>query len=547
MNRFACLLALSIIMILSETNSQWVRQTLPTSTSIISAIDFINQYHGSAVGYYSNQQTNETIGRAFYTTDSGINWITSTVSDSFKIMTDVQLMTENIGYASGNFHQGPFATGLFAETTDGGISWHRKGSLGYDVTYISKIHFTGIQTGYSVVSTTTGNRILKTTNSGNIWKATNSNLGLASFIVDIKFIDSLNGIAIGVDQSNFTQQGLILNTSNGGESWASQLHPEFGDINSVVYLDTTTILISAHLSSYGSVIYKSTDSGSTWNEFHVYNDHEFSIRAVGAIFNSKFIIAHGSYRITEIPGPPFIDVTFDSGFSWYTDVYDQFGFIFPSTLKIVDQNRWYLAGSEISGQGFVLYTDNGAELPVELTSFTGKVNDRQASLRWSTATELNNQGFEVQRKFGSNDFVTVGGVRGQGTTTSPNQYTYIDKLVDDGKYFYRLKQIDFSGKYEYSKIIEVDLKSLNNFALEQNYPNPFNPTTTIGYVLQEKGNTKLTLINLIGEEVAILVNEEQEKGYHKVEVNAANLPSGVYLYKLQAGNFTETKKLMLLK
>ena len=97
------------------------------------------------------------------------------------------------------------------------------------------------------------------------------------------------------------------------------------------------------------------------------------------------------------------------------------------------------------------------------------------------------------------------------------------------------------------KRLKLKLDHLNNFTLEQNYPNPFNPTTTIGYLLQEKSNAKLSLINVLGEEVAILVNEEQDKGFHKVDLNAANLPSGVYLYKLQAGNFIETKKLMLLK
>jgi hypothetical protein len=101
-------------------------------------------------------------------------------------------------------------------------------------------------------------------------------------------------------------------------------------------------------------------------------------------------------------------------------------------------------------------------------------------------------------------------------------------------------------------VTDDDIKPIE-FMLEQNYPNPFNPSTIIGYVLQEKSNAKLSLINILGEEVAILVNEEQDKGFHKVDINAANLPSGVYLYKLQAGNpangtgFTETKKLMLLK
>ena len=139
----------------------------------------------------------------------------------------------------------------------------------------------------------------------------------------------------------------------------------------------------------------------------------------------------------------------------------------------------------------VLTTECGVDLyrrlflssshPFSITS-----NSKEVILNWSTATELNNQGFEVQRKFGSNDFVTIGSVIGHGTTTTPNEYTYVDKLTAAGKYFYRLKQMDFDGKYEYSQTVEVDVRILDNYTLEQNYPNPFNPTTTIGYGIQEK-------------------------------------------------------------
>ena len=217
--------------------------------------------------------------------------------------------------------------------------------------------------------------------------------------------------------------------------------------------------------------------------------------------------------------------------------------------SIVNSKIYLIGGFNSSREmiNSVYEYDPSVIIPVELSSFTATANDEEVTLSWSTATELNNQGFEVQRKFGRNDFVTVGSVKGNGTTTSPNQYSFVDKLADPGKYFYRLKQIDFGGKFEYSNEIEVEVRLLDKFTLEQNYPNPFNPTTTIGYILQEKSNAKLTLLNSIGEEIAILVNEEQDKGYHKVELDGSKLSSGIYFYQINAGSNVETKKMILMK
>ena len=113
-----------------------------------------------------------------------------------------------------------------------------------------------------------------------------------------------------------------------------------------------------------------------------------------------------------------------------------------------------------------------------------------------------------------------------------------------GKYFYRLKQIDFGGKYEYSQAVEVNWSPFTTYKLEQNYPNPFNPTTTIGFGIPDKGNVRLSVLNILGEEIRILLNEEKEAGYHSIDFNASELPSG-YFYRLQAGSFIEMKLILL--
>ena len=221
---------------------------------------------------------------------------------------------------------------------------------------------------------------------------------------------------------------------------------------------------------------------------------------------------------------------------------------------VVDDKIYMLGGSNDWGTGTGISQTweydpslDPTETPVELTSFTATANGKEVTLNWSTATELNNQGFEVQRKFSSNDFVTIGSVKGQGTTTSPNEYTYVDKLFDAGKYFYRLKQIDYGGTFEYSSTVEVNWSPFTTYKLEQNFPNPFNPTTTIGFGIPEQGNARLSVLNILGEEIRVLLNEEKEAGYHSVDFNASDLPSGVYFYRLQARNFNATKKLILLK
>jgi hypothetical protein len=190
----------------------------------------------------------------------------------------------------------------------------------------------------------------------------------------------------------------------------------------------------------------------------------------------------------------------------------------------------------------------GPNLPVELTSFIANVNNvGNVVLNWSTATELNNQMFEIERRSNEGQYTTIGYVEGFGTTTEPQEYSYTDNTVGSGTYFYRLKQIDFGGQYEYSDEIEVEVNGPLTFALEQNYPNPFNPSTNIKYSVPENSFVKLSVYNLVGEEVSVLVNETVDAGFYDIAFNATNLPSGTYFYRLQTGNIVQTKKMVLMK
>jgi len=213
--------------------------------------------------------------------------------------------------------------------------------------------------------------------------------------------------------------------------------------------------------------------------------------------------------------------------------------------------------------GTVLHTSNGGT-PVELILFSANYleNKKSVELNWSTATETNNSGFEILRSTKENDWTKVGFFPGHGTTTETQHYSFTDNDVKPGKYQYKLKQIDYDGSFEYSQIVEVDIPFVNEFSLSQNYPNPFNPATKIKFEIPGQARNDNTLVTLkvydiLGREVATLVNEEKPAGEYEVEFsakggsasggNASTLPSGIYFYQLKAGSFVETKKMILLK
>ncbi|MCK6602767.1 MAG: FG-GAP-like repeat-containing protein [Bacteroidetes bacterium] len=190
-------------------------------------------------------------------------------------------------------------------------------------------------------------------------------------------------------------------------------------------------------------------------------------------------------------------------------------------------------------------------LPVELVQFSAEASGDRVNLTWSTATETNNSGFEVEMQkseAGSqkSGWTKVGFVAGKGTTTEAQTYSFSVSGVNANQAEFRLKQIDTDGKTSYSQILTVDLKPAE-FALEQNYPNPFNPATTIRYSLAAESRVSLKVYNSLGQQVRNLVQASQPAGFYSVPLNAADLSSGVYFYILEAGSFKSVKKLTLVK
>ena len=221
-------------------------------------------------------------------------------------------------------------------------------------------------------------------------------------------------------------------------------------------------------------------------------------------------------------------------------------------IKIVDD-----------GDGVAYQADAGFDLdaieaydivPVELVSFVAESIDDEVLLKWTTATETNNQGFEILRCTQNDNklWESIGFVEGKGTTTEITNYVFSDNVNEPGTYLYRLKQIDYDGSFNYSQVVEVNIFSPANFALYQNYPNPFNPSTKIKYQIPERTFVAIKIFDVLANEITSLVNEEKPAGSYEVTFDShsgivRNLPSGLYFYELQTGKFVKTRKMILLK
>jgi len=213
---------------------------------------------------------------------------------------------------------------------------------------------------------------------------------------------------------------------------------------------------------------------------------------------------------------------------------------------------------ELTGTG----TWCGGVMPVELTAFLSEINENDVTLRWITAREINNSGFEIHRTVsGNTNWEVAGFIEGKGTTELQSEYLFYDKDLPVNKYSYRLKQIDFNGNFEFFSLSnEVIIGAPDKFELRQNYPNPFNPVTKISYKITEDSHVTLKVFNAAGVQVQVLVNQKQSAGNYTVNFDAGNtgrginLPSSIYFYILKttgsginAATHTAVKKMMLVK
>jgi len=436
----------------------------------------------------------------------------------------------------------------------------------------------------------------KSTDGGTNWTVIDTTGGTSGYFNGIVFSRTtpMFGIAQSDPPTGFGDPYLIWTSTDGGTTWNKQI-PGPPGVSGAMSINNSIMVIDDQFYGFGllsgpSKIYMTTNGGTGWfvgplgiPGIYVYGfafseDKMRGIAGTGIALptiartsdggvtwspiNTNTGITSSTWYGASCKWIPYTDVCYlaggsgsngviaksvDGGLTWEAMTTDGMTDIYHMDFYTDGD---YIYGYAITGtSGSVLKLDD--IIPVELTAFTANTQAGKVYLNWSTATELNNLGFEVERKILSNhnegEWVRIGFVEGHGTTTEPQEYSYFDNTVETGTYFYRLKQIDFLGTYEYSDEIEVEVNGPLTFSLKQNYPNPFNPSTMIKYSIPETEVVKLSIYSVLGEEVAVLFDGMEEAGFYEISFNASSLPSGVYFYRLIAGNFVETKKMLLLK
>ncbi len=221
-----------------------------------------------------------------------------------------------------------------------------------------------------------------------------------------------------------------------------------------------------------------------------------------------------------------------------------------TTISLLENILYDIDGDLRLGapQGPYMGADEASNpLPIELKSFNVSVDNGQAKLSWQTISEINSSMFEVQRQSENSIWSKIADIPAAGNSNSPKDYSYTDKKLASGKYQYRLKMIDANGIYKYSDVVEIEITMPREFVLSQNYPNPFNPSTVISYTIPFETEVRLEVYSVNGELVKTLVSGTQIAGNYSVELNASDLASGTYIYRLAARDFVQSKKMQLIK
>jgi len=452
--------------------------------------------------------------QAMYSTDGGDSWQVSVMEDSADLdFNGISMVTPMIGYSAGEDYR-------VMKTTDGGASWFRVTDPVTSTSDAETCFFVDENTGYVFGVLDDG---YKTTDGGTTWSVLTT--GVTATMYRCFFLDANTGWVVGAS-------GTCLKTTDGGATFTPQDPGTTTTLYSIWMVNANV----GYISGSSGNIKKTTDGGTNW----------FDVSP--GLFSSEPTLYDIEFRFENngmaVGSTGRIYSTNDGGASW---TFENTGMstIYAVAIETTSPDT---SAAYISGTNAYVLRNSLVIVPVELASFTASVRGSDVTLNWQTATETNNMGFEIERREVDAEWVELGYIEGRGTTTETSTYSFTDKNVLPGTYNYRIKQIDFDGSFEYYNLQNtVEVGVPDQYRLSQNYPNPFNPTTKITYSVPVDGFVTISIFNILGEKVSTLVNANVKAGNYELTFDATSIASGMYLYRMEAGEFISIKKMMILK
>jgi hypothetical protein len=488
-----------IILLPSILLTQWIHQVSPTDIDMVISVDFINTNSGVAGGWKWGFN-----GRAIYTTNSGLNWILAQVPDSSRSMVKVQMIDANTGYIAGAYNiLSPDKTSLVQPREN-----EQSKQLQFcPKNYYSHIGLTGELESYKGL-------FLKTTNSGQSWNNYGNLPSNVFYLLGMQFINAATGFVLASFHYGGAESEGILKTTNTGNTWNTLITIDSVDLNDIFTLDGINIYVTGWargigFETYYGIILRSTNGGVNWSRQNISYASYFD----GVFFPNQttgFAIGGTEQEMVFSDSIPrgLVYKTTNSGQNWF------------KLSPFIDSSFYYAVGM-INSTGIAV-------------GFKWSMDDWHMLISKTT-----NYGNNWTHYISSDTNMLIG-------LDMPDQDIWFVCGGTDDKLIYKTTTGGSIG----IKPISNELPS--EFRLYQNYPNPFNPTTKIKFSIPPVGNgrdrsVKVIIFDVLGREFATLVNEQLQPGTYETEWDAANYSSGVYYYKLIVGNYTETKKMVLIK
>jgi hypothetical protein len=499
---------------LAQPGYQWVLKR--SGSSLGGPIDYNNLipnlvYYGTGATIYKSTDMGETF------------FVTGTPVPGSSEIKSIHLDDANPGTFVVAIESSP--NDKIYKTTDDGLTWTltlNEGQMSY-----FGIPVTHDPSNPNHLYTMVNTNFKKSTDFGSTWTTIASNFGPISAPCDIEVFADTSIILIGDNGTG------IFRSTDYGLNW-SQTYFTSGEIPTIAVDYTRPGIAWATKWGGGNGLLKSTDYGATWT------------------LQSGFTQSMWGVHVQPDDGNVVITGCYSCGNSWRSKT----GGLTWTQIPISSTNYQYAiidSMNQFAAQGNGFYKlASDFFIPVELASFSAELVEQDVVLNWTTASELNNQGFEIEHSSDNEYFSKIGFVPGFGTTTEMKSYSFRISDIQSGVQYYRLKQIDFDGTETIYNSVEVTGPLPNTFVLNQNHPNPFNPATAISFSLPVESVVTIKLFNLLGQEVTQITNTNFNSGNHKIEFNAEGLSSGTYIYSLEAkgvngANFKSTKKMLLLR